>query len=626
MKELTRKLYFAASSLNNPKRIQRLLIILILCLLSLPALAQSGDGLWKTYLEAAAKSRDNKNYDEAEKLYRLAEAKAAAFGEADERYARTQIILTSFFLNQKKHTEAEESYKKVLASLAKGAGPSSQVNASLVYSLAQIYSSQRRYAEAEPLYQTALAIYRRVLKPGDITVSFYLHSLGNNYFGQQKLDDAEKVFKEELAILEPDPVLSKSQEAAYAFGYLALIAQAYEKYDEAEKYLTRGAEVMKSLRGENHPETASMLKALAIIFRKQETRYADAVAVMRRAQQIDEAVYGKTSKEVAGDLDFLADVHQAQTHYDEAVPLLIRALGILDEVATVTPAEYSTIAHDLANNYSLKHNYAEGEAVCRRMAENFAKRSQKDPENDLLVNTCLGDIYFDSGNYLAEAQILRDSIAIAEKLGPPHEIDMASDLVTLGSDYARQEKYDDALATLRRAETIYAKDPSKPQPVFLVAMARYYYFTGKYAESETYFVKLMAVMEPKKDASSGYDTALYRKAYSLLLYAQNKTAQADEMFQKALDKLKTGRVSGKRHVAGAWHELGTLFAKQGKYAEAEAPFKTAIELREQALGPNHPDLASSLEGYTRVLHKLGRAPEAAPLEERARAIRARQKQ
>ena len=43
----------------------------------------------------------------------------------------------------------------------------------------------------------------------------------------------------------------------------------------------------------------------------------------------------------------------------------------------------------------------------------------------------------------------------------------------------------------------------------------------------------------------------------------------------------------------------------------------------KALGPEHPDVAQSLENYAALLRKTGRATEAAKMEARAKAIRAK---
>ncbi len=62
---------------------------------------------------------------------------------------------------------------------------------------------------------------------------------------------------------------------------------------------------------------------------------------------------------------------------------------------------------------------------------------------------------------------------------------------------------------------------------------------------------------------------------------------------------------------------------QGKYGEAEPFHKRALAIWEKALGPEHPSVAASLENYAALLGKTGRHAEAAKMEARAKAIRAK---
>ncbi len=66
-----------------------------------------------------------------------------------------------------------------------------------------------------------------------------------------------------------------------------------------------------------------------------------------------------------------------------------------------------------------------------------------------------------------------------------------------------------------------------------------------------------------------------------------------------------------------------LYEAQGKYAEAEPLYKRSLAIREKTLGSEHPQVATSLENYAALLRKTGRGGEAAKLEARAKAIRAK---
>ncbi len=64
-----------------------------------------------------------------------------------------------------------------------------------------------------------------------------------------------------------------------------------------------------------------------------------------------------------------------------------------------------------------------------------------------------------------------------------------------------------------------------------------------------------------------------------------------------------------------------LYAYQGKYAEAEPLYQRALAIREQALGPTHPDVAKSLNNLSAALSNAKRKyAEAKPLYQRALTI------
>jgi class 3 adenylate cyclase/tetratricopeptide (TPR) repeat protein len=65
---------------------------------------------------------------------------------------------------------------------------------------------------------------------------------------------------------------------------------------------------------------------------------------------------------------------------------------------------------------------------------------------------------------------------------------------------------------------------------------------------------------------------------------------------------------------------GSYFQGRGAYSEAEPLFSTALVIGENALGPEHPDTAMSLNDFADLLHEQGDLGAARPLIERAVAI------
>ncbi|MDA2914481.1 tetratricopeptide repeat protein, partial [Acidobacteriia bacterium AH_259_A11_L15] len=55
-------------------------------------------------------------------------------------------------------------------------------------------------------------------------------------------------------------------------------------------------------------------------------------------------------------------------------------------------------------------------------------------------------------------------------------------------------------------------------------------------------------------------------------------------------------------------------------------YRRALAIFEQALGPEHPHVATTLESYAALLRKMNRDAEAEKMEARAQAIRAKHAQ
>ena len=79
-------------------------------------------------------------------------------------------------------------------------------------------------------------------------------------------------------------------------------------------------------------------------------------------------------------------------------------------------------------------------------------------------------------------------------------------------------------------------------------------------------------------------------------------------------------------MAESLNNLASLYQAQGNYAEAEPLYKRSRAIREKSLGPEHPDVAMSLENYALFLRKMDPDAEAEKMKARAQAIRAKHAQ
>jgi tetratricopeptide (TPR) repeat protein len=79
-------------------------------------------------------------------------------------------------------------------------------------------------------------------------------------------------------------------------------------------------------------------------------------------------------------------------------------------------------------------------------------------------------------------------------------------------------------------------------------------------------------------------------------------------------------------VATSLNNLAELYRIQGQYGKAEPLYQRSLKIWEKSLGPDHPDVATSLKNYAELLSQTGRTKEASRLADRARIIRGKHEQ
>ncbi|MBP1748989.1 MAG: Kinesin light chain [Deltaproteobacteria bacterium] len=97
-------------------------------------------------------------------------------------------------------------------------------------------------------------------------------------------------------------------------------------------------------------------------------------------------------------------------------------------------------------------------------------------------------------------------------------------------------------------------------------------------------------------------------------------AEAEPLFQHSLTIREKTLGPDHPDVAISLNNLAELYRQQGRYAEAEPLFQRSLAIWEKALGPFHPDVAISLNNLAGLYYQMGRYAEAEPLFQRSAAI------
>jgi hypothetical protein len=102
--------------------------------------------------------------------------------------------------------------------------------------------------------------------------------------------------------------------------------------------------------------------------------------------------------------------------------------------------------------------------------------------------------------------------------------------------------------------------------------------------------------------------------------------QLEEAIHQALRSLTIrGRLLDRDHLmqmATCLNEQAALEKDRGRYQLAEALIQRSLDIFDKTVVPDHPQLVPVLRNYADLLHRAGRTPEAAHLEDRAAAIEA----
>jgi len=112
-------------------------------------------------------------------------------------------------------------------------------------------------------------------------------------------------------------------------------------------------------------------------------------------------------------------------------------------------------------------------------------------------------------------------------------------------------------------------------------------------------------------------------AKAATLYQQGRYSEAVNVAKEALKVAENTFGPDHPNVAASMNNLAELYRAQGKYAEAEPLYKRALKIWEKALGPDHPDVATVLENLAGLYKEIGRKDKAKKFEERAKKIRSR---
>jgi tetratricopeptide (TPR) repeat protein len=439
-------------------------------------------------------------------------------------------------------------------------------------------------------------------------------------YQQGRYADAELRYKRTLAIREK-AFGPNHPDVATSLSNLAVVYEAEGRPAAAEPLLWRSLVVREQTLGLNHPDVAASLNNLASVY-LDEGRPTDAEPLLRRALAIREKALGPNNPDLGPSLNNLASVYQAEGRYADAESLLQRSLAIREKTLGPNHPAVAVGLNNLAVVYESEGRSTDAVPLLQRSLAIREKALGPDHPDVAEGVSNLAVAYRGLGRSADAEALFKRALAMREKVLGPNHPDVATSLGNLALQYQDEGRYADAEPLYQRAVAILVKALGPRTPTVAEIqnnLAALYQDQGRYPEAEPLLQQVLAIQE----GALGRDhpsVALTLNNLALLYQEQGHYDRGEQLLRRAQAIQEKASGPDSQAVAKTLSNLASLYRDQGRNGEAEPLFSRVLAIWEKTLGPDHPDLAQSLTNLAGIYLEQGRYAPAEPLLMRALAI------
>ena len=368
-------------------------------------------------------------------------------------------------------------------------------------------------------------------------------------------------------------------------------------------------------------QMASELNKLANIY-VDLGQYEKAIPLELRALAIREKILGPEHPDTALALSNLAWTYSALAQHDKALSLELRSLAIREKVLGPEHPDTATALNNLALTYIALAQHDEALPLQLRVLAIREKVQGPAHRDTALALNNLASTY----NALAQREkalpLQFRSLAIRERLLGPEHPDTALALNNLALTYRALAQREKALPLQLRSLAIWEKvlGPEHPDTALaLNNLASTYSALAQNDKALPLKLRSLAIRE-KVLGPEHPGTAL---ALNNLASTYGALAQPEKALPLQLRSLAIiEKVLGPEHpnTALALNNLASIYGDLAQYDKALRLQLRALEIQEKVQGPEHPDTALALNNLAATYSDLAQHEEALPLQLRSLAI------
>jgi len=388
--------------------------------------------------------------------------------------------------------------------------------------------------------------------------------------------------------------------------------------DSAATHFAFAAERAQEAHGVRSVPRALALEALGRI-QNGLGRSEEADSTMAEALSIALDVAGPDALETATVWNATGNVRHARSQLEAAEAAFLEALRIREAVLGPTHPETAIVLNNLGLLYTDAGRFEEGIEYSRQALEAYQALHGDTPHLQVAYSTNnLASTLETAGRFDEAEPLYLRSMEIREALLDPDHPHVTQIKNNLGTLYNRTGRLEEAVPLL--AEVVAAHRRRGLEPADLGAGLNNYgsalHRSGRPAEaidalreSEAIFVELYG--------ADAVILAFPRQILGDALAALGRTEEAEAVYRSALDVRERGLPEDHPNVAFTRNKLGTFLLDEGRLAEAEALLEQARQVFLAALPEGHPDRVDSSIQLGRLRAAHGRADEAADFLRRA---------
>lgn len=328
--------------------------------------------------------------------------------------------------------------------------------------------------------------------------------------------------------------------------------------------------------GEPSLDLAMSLHVVAAIYCSL-VRFEEAIPVLERAIKVPDVGRGADHALAAfsGYMQ-LGDTHSMLGQLDRSIDCYKVGLKIQMQALGDTDPRVAETCRYLAEAHVQAMQFDDAEKLCQQTLEIHRVHSAPASLEEAADRRLMALICEAKGDY--ESALEHLVLASMAMIANGQDNEVAAIDVSIGNIYLSLSRFDEAVFSYQKALTVFKSSKGDNHPsvasVF-VRLADLYHKTGKLRESRSYCENALRIYAKPVPGTTAEEIASGMTEISAIYESFNEPEEALKLLQKSM-KLLEDKPGQQSTIAGIEARMGVMFYMVGRYEEARSSFESAV--------------------------------------------------